>query len=669
MQEYPVYGTTDFHEGAIDLKRDHLPCYLQLSIKDHEILYGKEIEEGVPQTRNCQDVETLKLTLNDPVNEVTVTLFFSIYKNSPVIVRKNRIQNNGNDALFIENAASCVLNLPEGDFDLIHLAGAWLKERQVKRHSLLQGQVTVESLYGASGHHQNPFVALAQKDATLTKGEVYGCNLVYSGNFRMQTDVNEWGMIRLNAGIHPHQFEWKLSKGEFFTTPEAFLSYSKEGLDGLSREYAEFIGDHIISPNWRYKERPIVVNSWEAYTFDFDSEKLLKLAKKGKEIGAECFVVDDGWFGKRNCDRSSLGDWFPDKEKFPNGLQPFAEKIHQMGLKLGIWFEPEMINEDAKLYQQHPEWVMIPPKGRYSYGRGQLVLDFANPEVVDGIFRMMDQVIKDTNLDYIKWDMNRNITEAYSPYLAKEGRPQGECFHRYILGVYALYEKIINKYPEILIEGCAAGGGRFDPGILYYSPQIWTSDNTDAMERMKIQFGTSLAYPIHTLSNHISEVPNAQVKRNTSIKTRGNVAFFGNFGYEMDLVRANKEELASYMEQIKEYKRIRHMILNAHFYHIQSPFDGNETIWALVTRDRKEVMIGYYRILAQPNATTCEYIKLPFLDKSSYYEEKETGMLYNGSLLKEKGIRKPSQFNGANESTAQLFGDYQSKIIYLTKRS
>ncbi len=309
----------------------------------------------MPQTRNCQDVETLKLTLNDPVNEVTVTLFFSIYKNSPVIVRKNRIQNDGNDALFIENAASCVLNLPEGDFDLIHLAGAWLKERQVKRHSLLQGQVTVESLYGASGHHQNPFVALAQKDATLTKGEVYGCNLVYSGNFRMQTDVNEWGMIRLNAGIHPHQFEWKLSKGEFFTTPEAFFSYSKEGLDGLSREYAEFIGDHIISPNWRYKERPIVVNSWEAYTFDFDSEKLLKLAKKGKEIGAECFVVDDGWFGKRNCDRSSLGDWFPDKEKFPNGLQPFAEKIHQMGLKLGIWFEPEMINEDAKLYQQHPE--------------------------------------------------------------------------------------------------------------------------------------------------------------------------------------------------------------------------------------------------------------------------------------------------------------------------
>lgn len=244
----------------------------------------------------------------------------------------------------------------------------------------------------------------------------------------------------------------------------------------------------------------------------------------------------------------------------------------------------------------------------------------------------------------------------------------GECFHRYILGVYALYEKIINKYPEILIEGCAAGGGRFDPGILYYSPQIWTSDNTDAMERMKIQFGTSLAYPIHTLSNHISEVPNAQVKRNTSIKTRGNVAFFGNFGYEMDLVRANKEELASYMEQIKEYKRIRHMILNAHFYHIQSPFDGNETIWALVTRDRKEVMIGYYQILAQPNATTCEYIKLPFLDENSYYEEKETGMFYNGSLLKEKGIRKPSQFNGANESTAQLFGDYQSKIIYLTKR-
>lgn len=381
------------------------------------------MEEGVPQARNDQTAQTLKIYLEDLIAKVKVTLSYTIYKDHACIIRKNTIENIAEEKLLLENAASAVLNIEGGDYDLIHLSGAWLKERQVKRRPLLQGQSSIESLCGASSHHQNPFIAIVSKNAGLDQGTVYGCNLIYSGNFRAQADVNKWGMIRLTSGIHPYTFEWELGKGEAFTTPEAVLCYSEEGMDGLSRAYADFISSYVINPRWLHKERPIVINSWEAYTFDFDSEKLLTLAKAGKEIGAECFVLDDGWFGQRNNDRSSLGDWFPNKEKFPEGIGAFADQIHDLGMDLGIWFEPEMVNEDATLYKEHKDWVMIPPEGRYSYGRGQLVLDFANPEVVDYIFGMMDQIIKETNLDYIKWDMNRNITEAYSLYLVKIQKP------------------------------------------------------------------------------------------------------------------------------------------------------------------------------------------------------------------------------------------------------
>ena len=667
MQEYPVFGTTDFKMGAFDIKRGEVPVYPALSIVSSEVINGKEMEENVPQARNSKKAQTLKIHLEDALNKVRVTLSYTIYENESCIIRKNIITNISEDKLLLENAASAVINIEGGDYDLIHLSGAWLKERQVKRRTLLQGQTAIESLCGASSHFQNPFVAIAAKEAGLDHGKVYGCNLIYSGNFRVQADVNEWGMIRVTSGIHPYTFEWELDEGESFTTPEAVLCYSEEGIDGLSRAYADFISAHIINPKWLHKERPIVVNSWEAYTFDFDSKKLLTLARKGKEIGAECFVLDDGWFGKRNNDRSSLGDWFPNKEKFPEGIKDFADQIHDLGMKLGIWFEPEMINEDAILYKEHKDWVMIPPEGRYSYGRGQLVLDFANPEVVDHIFEMIDRIIQDTNLDYIKWDMNRNITEAYSPYLAKIGKPQGECFHRYILGVYSLYEKITQKYPEVMIEGCAAGGGRFDLGILYYSPQIWTSDDSDAVERLKIQFGTTLAYPVHTLSNHVSEIPNFQVGRKTPLNTRGDVAFFGNFGYEMDLVHSSKEELEAMKEQIREYKKIREMISDSNFYHISSPFDGNETIWALESKDQEMIMLGFYRTLASPNETPTQYICLPFVDENGTYTNLEDGAVYNGSVLKEKGLRKPAQFNGANAATAKLHGDYQSNIFYLKK--
>ena len=669
MQEYPVYGTTDFKMGAFDIKRGEVPVYPVLSIVTSEVISGKEIQADVPQARNDETAKTLKIYLEDQTAQIKVTLSYTIYKDHACIIRKNTIENTANEKLLLENAASAVMNIEGGDYDLIHLSGAWLKERQVKRRPLLQGQSAIESLCGASSHHQNPFVAIASKDAGLDYGTVYGCNLIYSGNFRVQADVNEWGMIRVISGIHPYTFEWELGKGETFTTPEAILCYSEEGMDGLSRSYADFISYHIIDPKWLHKEHPIVINSWEAYTFDFDSEKLLTLAKAGKEIGAECFVLDDGWFGQRNNDRSSLGDWFPNKEKFPEGIGTFADQIHDLQMDLGIWFEPEMVNEDATLYKEHKDWVMIPPEGRYSYGRGQLVLDFANPEVVDYIFGMMDQIIKETNLDYIKWDMNRNITEAYSPYLAKIHKPQGECFHRYILGVYSLYEKITKRYPDVLIEGCAAGGGRFDLGILYYSPQIWTSDDTDAIERLKIQFGTTLAYPVHTLSNHISEIPNFQVGRKTPLSTRSDVAFFGNFGYEMDLVHTPQEELDVMKEQIKEYKKIRTIISDSTFYHLASPFDGNETIWALESKHKEMIMLGFYRTLASPNETPTQFIRLPFADEDATYTDMEDGTVYNGSILKEKGIRKPAQFNGANAATAVLRGDYQAKIFYLKKNS
>ncbi|MDD8049042.1 MAG: alpha-galactosidase [Thomasclavelia sp.] len=665
-QEYPVYGTTDYKTGALEIKTKNQDCYLHLVFKKYKIIKGKEVIPDLPQTR-ITNQETLIITLFDDIQNIEVKVNYSIFPDINAIVRSNIITNKSSDEITIEQAMSGILNLNDDNYEFIQLSGQWANERKVESRVLEKGTTSIGSLRGASSHQHNPFVALKSLDASLNVGDVYSTNLIYSGNFIVQVDVDEWNMTRLMTGIHPNQFEWDLASKESFYTPEAVLAYSDEGLAGISRVNGTFINQTIINPYWLNKKRPIVLNCWESYYYDFDSDKLLNLAKSGQELGMDCFVVDDGWFASRDNDRCCLDDWYPSHDKFKNGIKRFSQDIHNLGMTLGIWFEPEMINEDSRLYKDHPDWVVRPPKGHYSYGRGQLVLDFANPEVVNDIFNQIDKIIQETKLEYIKWDMNRNITEAYSNYLNDNSINQKEFFHRYILGVYKLYQMILNKYPKILIEGCASGGGRYDLGILYYSPQIWVSDNTDGVERLRIQYGTSLGYPISTMSNHVSSVPNHQIDRITSMTFRGNVAMFGNLGYELDVTKCDLKQKNQIRDQITNYRKIQNIINSGTFFHL-SDSGNNEYIWALESKDKKNIYVGYYKVLATLDTKPIDYIKLDFVEESKQYKIIDDDIIISGSLLKNVGLKKPEILNGVNEEECQIKGDFQSVIYHLVKQ-
>lgn len=665
MQEYPVFGTSDYKDGGIILYDDQIPIYPDFVYESYEIRDGKKRRSGFPCSYGS-DSKTLVITLVEKYYNVILKQYYTIFNDSAVVVRNQKIINHGNHKIVIHGAMSTVLDLPSADYDFIHLSGAWLKERHMKKHSLSQGKVYVDSLRGASSHHQNPFVALQEKDATLLQGEVYGFNLIYSGNFLAQVEVDEWDNTRVMLGINPKYFTWTLNTGQIFKTPEAIMGYSDKGMNGLSLEFSMFVENHIIDTKWKNTKRPIVFNSWEAAYFDYDHYRLLELAKIAKELGMECFVIDDGWFGNRNDDQSSLGDWYINQNKFPEGLNGFAKDIENLGLDLGIWFEPEMISPNSKLYHEHPEWIVGHLAQRKAIARNQYVLDFSNPEVIDNIFNQMKKIIEEANVKYIKWDMNRNITEAYSNYLQKQKINQTEFFHRYILGLYDLYERITSNFPNILIEGCAGGGGRYDLGILYYSPQIWVSDDSDAIERLKIQFGTAMAYPLSSLSNHVSVVPNHQTGRITPLQTRYNVAMFGSLGYELALDKLNEKELKIIKKQIIDYKKYRNLILNGDFYKLISPFeqDQNEVVWGVVSKDKSEAIVGAYYILTKPNNKPYEYIKIPFLKDDKYYCINNEDVI-SGEVIKRIGLRKPYQFNGANETMAKLKGDFQSWIFYM----
>lgn len=663
--EYPVYGTSDFKSGAVEIFDNETPLYLDFQYETYSITKGKKRVLSKPATyAEENESETLTIVLNEQDHKLRLELNYTLFKESAIIGINQRLTNIGLTSKKITKMLSGQLELSSADFDFLHLAGAWLKERHITRHNLAQGTVSISSLKGASGHQHNPFIALQHKNGTVNNGEVYAMNLVYSGNFLGQAEVDEWDNTRLMLGIHSEQFSWTIQAEQSFETPECILGYSKEGLNGIANEYSNFIENHIIDRKWRKQNRPIVINNWEATYFDFDQNKLLELAQSSKELGIECFVVDDGWFSNRDSDRSSLGDWYCDTRKFPDGLKSFADKIHKMNLQLGIWFEPEMVSPDSHLYKKHPDWVVRHPYKRISIGRGQYVLDFANPEVVENIYQQMRKVIEETKLDYIKWDMNRNITEAYSTYLEQKGLNQTEFFHRYILGVYELYTKILSEFPNVLIEGCAGGGGRYDLGILYYSPQIWPSDDSDAVERLQIQSGTLLAYPLSSFSNHVSVTPNHQVGRMTSLKMRQDTAMFGPLGYELDVNAMDSQERKEIAERIAFYKEHRELLTFGTFRQlIELEKSNNEYCWIVYDEQTGEGIIGFYRVLARPNPSTLEYISVPFVSESEVYQVNNEKI--SGKLLKEVGIRKPYQFNGANHAMAQVKGDYQSFIYYI----
>ena len=666
--EYPVYGTTDYRVPAIELTDPTGSNVNDFKYVSHKIQKDKPVIPGLPTTRaKVNESLTLEINLEDEVLGARLTLYYTIFRNLSVIARHAALTNLGDQSIKINNMQSLSLDFMDGEFNFLHLHGDWIRERHIERFPLHRGIQSIESKKGASSATHNPFVALPRPGTDEHKGEVYGCALVYSGNFKIQCEVDSDRKLRLTCGINPHRFEWILQSQETFHTPEAILTYSDQGLNGMSQNFHDLVLNHIIPERFREIEKPVLINNWEATYFDFDEEKLLDIASKSKEIGIEMFVLDDGWFSTRDSDRKGLGDWRVNMDKLPNGIKGLSHKIHELGLKFGLWIEPEMINGDVPIFSNHPQWVLGDPRRNRSHGRNQYVLDYANPLVVEHIFEQLISVIDDAKIDYIKWDMNRNITEAYSSYLSQH--QQGELMHRYILGVYQLYERLTDRYPEILIESCAAGGGRFDLGLLYYAPQAWTSDNSDAVERLKIQYGTSMLYPLQTMGAHVSAIPNHQLKRETSLKMRGDVAYFGAFGYELNVSEMSDFEKNQMIDQIKFYKDHRTLIHSGDFYRLVSPFDRdqNTTAWQVVAKDQATAIVAWYQSLAVPNQGAFT-LKLKGLNKDAFYEISGFDMPYQGCVLMNFGLLLKPSFNGI-ETSGDAMGDYQSRIWIIKKVS
>ena len=667
-QEYPLNGGTDFREEALRIKSIDGSSTSVLEYKSYKIYEGKHLLPGLPSTWGEDNISTLEITLFDKVQEFEVVLSYHLFEKWDTIARSAKITNVGKNDLKIEKALSLSLDFPSSDYDLITLNGAWSRERHINSSPLHPGIQMIESLRGASSANHNPSIILKDPLTNEYSGNAYGISLIYSGNFEALVQVDTYNVARAQIGINTKTFEWNLSSGESFQTPEAIISFSDKGLSGLSQNFHKMVTNNIMRSKYRLSERPVLINNWEATYFDFDEEKLVNLATKAKGIGCELFVLDDGWFGKRNDDTTSLGDWFTNEEKLPNGIASTAKAIKETGLKFGLWFEPEMCNEDSDLYREHKDWVIESPNRKKSFGRNQYLLDFSNKEVVDYIFNKMDKIISDTKLDYIKWDMNRNISEPFGSRL--KANQQGEFFHRYILGVYDLYERLTNKYPSILFESCASGGGRFDLGLMYYAPQAWASDDTDAIERLKIQYGTSLFYPLCSMGSHVSAIPNHQVGRRTSLKMRGDVALFGTFGYELDLNKFSEEELNEMREQINFFKEYRALLQYGSFHRLISPFEKNNNYasWMVVSEDKKEAIFASYKILATPNPPLRK-IKLKGLDNDTEYLINNRS--YMGDELQNVGFTLEPEYSGAcalddeTKNPGKDFGDFTSQLYII----
>ncbi|OQQ76604.1 alpha-galactosidase [Ligilactobacillus salivarius] len=665
-QEYPAYGTTDQRRPALDIKQPNGSRITDFKYVSHKIYAGKRKLTGLPATyvEDESEATTLEINLYDELIQVTLCLQYTIFENSAAIARSVKFSNNSDQKYQLKTALSLNLDLPDANYEWLQFSGAWGRERHLHKTPLRPGIQAINSARGASSHMQNPFVILKRPFTTEEQGEALGVSFVYSGNFLAQAEVDEYSVTCLQIGIDPFQFSWCLKPNETFQTPEAILAYTSEGLNQLSQTFQKLYTTRLARGYWRDKERPILINNWEATYFDFTEEKLLSIAKKAKELGIELFVLDDGWFGERTKETAGLGDWYVNRNRLKNGISGLSRKIHDLGMMFGLWFEPEMVNKDSDLYRKHPDYIIETPKRHASHGRKQYVLDFSRKEVVDNIYEQLVKILDEGEIDYIKWDMNRNITECYS--IAYPPEQQGEIMHRYILGVYDLYERLIERYPKILFESCASGGGRFDAGMLYYAPQAWTSDDSDAIERLKIQYGTSFGYPQSMMGAHVSASPNEQLGRNTPLKIRGDVAFFGAFGYELDLDKLSSTELASIKKQIELMKKYRSIFQYGTFYRLKSPFEGNIVSWMVVSEDKSQAIVGYYKIL---NDVNCEYRRLclPGLDADTLYNvQEELGSYlgnFTGDELANIGLVTTDASAGQNQETT----DFYSKLFILER--
>ncbi|MDE7273313.1 MAG: alpha-galactosidase [Lachnospiraceae bacterium] len=637
-QEYPQAGTGDYRNTALVIRNADGSEYCDLRYVSHEIKRGKYALKGLPAVYAADDeAETLEILLEDSVSGVQVKLWYGVLEKEDIITRSAAVVNRGAERICVEKGASACLDFISGDYDLISFYGRHAMERNFQRTGIAHGCQMIGSRRGTSSHQYNPAVIIADKNATEDTGSCYGMVFVYSGNFMCEAEKDQYGQTRVLMGLHSDLFHYPLGKGEMLVIPETILTYSAQGFGNLSRKYHHCIKKHLCRGKYSQQSRPVLLNSWEAAYFDFDGETIYSLAKEAAALGIDMVVMDDGWFGKRDDDDSGLGDWQVNEEKLGCSLGELIERINAVGIAFGIWIEPEMVSEDSALYRQHPDWVIQVPGRKPVRGRNQLVLDFSREDVRNCIFDQICGVLDQGKIEYVKWDMNRNLTDIYS--LQSD---QGKVTYDYVLGVYDFLEKLIQRYPDLLIEGCSGGGGRFDAGMLYYTPQIWCSDNTDAIDRLKIQFGTSFFYPVSVVGSHVSAVPNHQTGRSTSLRTRGVVAMAGTFGYELNPAALSDEEKEEIKDQIASYKRYETLICQGDYYRLSNPFEDEYAAWAFVSEDQKQVLLN---VVMQENHgnMTVSYVRLKGLKPDAVYQDTETSAAYYGSALMEAGIPMPVQ--------------------------
>lgn len=639
-QEYPAAGTGDYRPVCLRASFADGGGSVALRYVSHTVRRGKPPLEGLPGLYfDDEEVDSLLVTMADAVTGLRVELQYAVAEAYDVVTRSARIVNDTGTSLYLEAALSCCLEFLTADYHLIRFLGRPLMERQMVRTPLTQGEMVAGSRFGVSSHQANPFAILCAPQATETGGDCYGVSLLYSGSFVINAAVDMFDQTRLTIGIHPEGFRYRLAPGEAFQTPEAVLCYSNEGLGLLSRRYHRVFREHLCRGRYRDGPRPLLVNSWEAVLYDFDAERLLAIADQAAEVGIELLVIDDGWFGKRDDDQSSLGDWVVNEAKLKQPLRYLSDRLHAKGMKLGLWFEPEMVSEDSDLYRHHPDWCLHVPGRPPCRGRNQLVLDMSRDEVVDYLRQAMSAILVEGGIDYVKWDMNRPLTDIWSAALPAD--LQGEVAHRYVLGVYRLLESMVTAFPHILFEGCASGGGRFDAGMLYYTPQIWCSDNSDAMDRLLIQYNTSFGYPVSCMGSHVSPCPNHQVGRTTPLKTRSVVAMAGTFGYEMDLCTLTGEEKALVRAQVAAYKRYAAVIRQGDYYRLTDPYKDGPVAWQFVSPDRRVSLVGCVLRLVKPNARPVLF-RLQGLDPLGQYrlviDGEEQAKPLSGETLMKAGL-------------------------------
>ena len=652
-QEFPCYGNGDFRSTAFAVENADGSMSCDLRYKSHKIFDGKYNLEGLPAVyASEEEAQTLEILMEDPVTGVKVVLLYGVLPAQDIITRSVCVKNESSGKIYLNKIESASLDFLYGDYELLTFYGRHAMERNVQRVPVVHGTQKIGSVRGTSSHQYNPAMILCDPAATEDFGSCYGFCFAYSGNFVAGAQKDQRGLTRVQMGINPVQFRYTLAAGEAFFAPQVLMSYSSEGFTGLTHQYHDLIREHICRGAYKHAKRPVLINNWEATYFDFDKEKIVKIAQQAHELGIEMLVLDDGWFGKRDSDNSGLGDWYTNEKKMDGTMGELGDEIHALGMKFGLWFEPEMINEDSDLYRAHPDWALRIPGREPNRGRDQLVLDMSRSEVREYLYERISSILNEAKIDYVKWDMNRSVCDLFGHELPPER--MGELYHRFVLGVYELKERLLAHFPRLLLEGCSGGGGRFDAGMLYYAPQIWCSDNTDAINRLTIQYGTSFFYPAGTMGAHVSAVPNHQTGRVTPFTTRGHVALSGTFGYELDLNLVSTEEKQMVKEQLAEFDRYYELTHEGDYYRLAKPGEALMA-WGFVAKDQSRAMVTVVSTDVEGNPLA-QHVSVKGLAEGRNYRCSYNGIVHDGSV-----------WNSCGLTLKKVLKEYESLLIEWTE--